>query len=232
MASVPGQQLTDMWMVDPTMFDPTQRSNQFSLYNNAALPFPPTYGIGGQGPVNAATGKPIASYQAPQPVYTPPTPATGSYATPGMTLNSSNPVDRWNQGMASMAGYTGGDPQQAALLSAQLGLGPMYYSGGGQQQPTGSPGSPGGWSTPNNWYAALQALSDPTGGQGVQTPGATVPLQQGYQPSGGVNAAFLQQRGWGGPGPTGGPITPQGGGPVNQNFMSALAAIQGRPQQF
>ena len=31
-------QLTDMWMVNPTMFDPTQASNQFSNYNNAALP--------------------------------------------------------------------------------------------------------------------------------------------------------------------------------------------------
>lgn len=200
-------------------------TNPYSPFPTGPFPFPPSYA----GVPTDAFGRPIQTYQAPQPVYTPPS------GPQGTTLNSmpaANPVDRWNQGMAAMAGYTGGDPQQAALLSAQLGLGPMYYSGGGQQQPTGSPGSPGGWSTPNNWYAALQALSDPTGGQGVQTPGATVPLQQGYQPSGGVNAAFLQQRGWGGPGPTGGPITPQGGGPVNQNFMSALAAIQGRPQQF
>ena len=53
-------QLTDMWMVNPTMFDPTQESNQFSNFNNAALPWPPTLqpGLAG-GPVNAATGKPI-----------------------------------------------------------------------------------------------------------------------------------------------------------------------------
>ena len=35
-------QLTDMMMVNPWMFDPTQKSNQFSNYNNAALPWPPT----------------------------------------------------------------------------------------------------------------------------------------------------------------------------------------------
>ena len=57
-------QLTDMWMVNPTMFDPTQASNQFSNYNNAAaLPWPPTYSTAAGGPVNAATGKPIASFQ-------------------------------------------------------------------------------------------------------------------------------------------------------------------------
>jgi hypothetical protein len=44
-----------------------------------------------------------------------------------------------------------------------------------------------------------------------------VPQVTGYQPSGGVNNAFLQQAGAG-----------QG---MNQNFLSALAAIQARPQQ-
>ena len=57
-------QLTDQWMVNPTMFDPTQASNAYSNYNNAALPWPPTYNPGLQGgPVNAATGKPIQSFQ-------------------------------------------------------------------------------------------------------------------------------------------------------------------------
>src|SRR5580698_5712068 len=57
-------QLTDMWMVNPTMFDPTQASNQFSNYNNAALPWPPSYNTGpAGGPVNAATGRPIQSFQ-------------------------------------------------------------------------------------------------------------------------------------------------------------------------
>ena len=45
------------------MFDPTQASNQFSNYNNAALPWPPSYNTGAGGPVNAATGQPIQSFQ-------------------------------------------------------------------------------------------------------------------------------------------------------------------------
>ena len=49
-------QLTDMWMVNPTMFDPSQASNAYSNFNNAALPYPPTYNTGAGGPVNAATG--------------------------------------------------------------------------------------------------------------------------------------------------------------------------------
>ena len=56
-------QLTDMMMVNPWMFDPSQQSNQFSNYNNAALPWPPTYNTGAGGPVNAATGQPIQSFQ-------------------------------------------------------------------------------------------------------------------------------------------------------------------------
>jgi hypothetical protein len=67
---------------------------------------------------------------------------------------------------------------------------------------------------PNNWQAALNALANP--GK-VQTPGATVPLQTGSQPAGGVNQAWLNQIGSG-----------QG---MNQNFISALAAIQGRGGQ-
>jgi hypothetical protein len=52
--------LTNTWMVNPTMFDPSQASNQFSNYNGAALPWPPTYN---GAPVNAATGRPIQSFQ-------------------------------------------------------------------------------------------------------------------------------------------------------------------------
>ena len=56
--------LTNMWMLNPWMFDPTQNSNQFSNYNNAPFPFPPTYNTGPAGGVmNAATGKPIQSFQ-------------------------------------------------------------------------------------------------------------------------------------------------------------------------
>jgi hypothetical protein len=52
--------LTNTWMLNPTMFDPSQQSNKFSNYNGQAMPWPPTYA---GAPVNAATGKPIQSFQ-------------------------------------------------------------------------------------------------------------------------------------------------------------------------
>src|SRR5580704_13526289 len=55
--------ITDTWMTNPYMFDPTQLSNAYSNYNNAALPWPPSYNTGAGGPVNAATGQPIQSFQ-------------------------------------------------------------------------------------------------------------------------------------------------------------------------
>ena len=64
---------------------------------------------------------------------------------------------------------------------------------------------------PNNWQAAINALANP--GK-VTTPGATVPMVTGSQPAGGINQAFLQNAGAG-----------QG---MNQNFLSALRAIQNR----
>jgi hypothetical protein len=261
MANLPGQQLTDMWMVDPTMFDPTQRSNQFSTYNNRAMPFPPSYGnpfqsLPARGPVNAATGRPIQSYQ--DWANSQPSPQA---APQGTTLNTQpqqgNPYyspQIVNSLMAAMGpppgnpGGFGGQAAQSAALSnyannmSPLWTAQMQFAQGAQpggagapqaQQANAAPASQGG--PQNNWYQALQALANPWGpGGGPQTQGATVPLQQGYQPSGGVNQAFLNQRGWGGAGPAGTPgAAPMGGGPpTNQNFLSALAAIQGRPQQF
>ena len=80
-----------------------------------------------------------------------------------------------------------------------------------QPPPTAAPQAS---APPNNWQAAINALANP--GNPV-TQGATVPLAQGYQPAGGINQAFLNQAGAG-----------QG---MNQNFLSALAAIQGRRPQ-
>ena len=160
----PDDNLAMLGMMNPAyLFSSDQLQNQFSNFNNQPFPFPPSY----VGSPNTATGAPNPNYRPPAPVYTPPTPGTTLNSTPGL----GSPVDRWNQGMAAAAGYTGGDPQRAALLSAQLGLGPMYYSGGGgQQQPQAQPASAGGWSTPNNWSSVLSALANP--GQ-QQTYGST-----------------------------------------------------------
>jgi hypothetical protein len=243
MQPLQGSQLTDEMMVNPWMFDPSQLSNQFSLYNNQALPFPPTYNDTAGGPVNAATGQPIASYQQ------------WKQQNPGgLTLNATpaqpqapqaQPMGQqgalWanyllggGQGAApsagapgavGMYGASGRDPANMANLVNFLGGAssgvmqntgaPGYGMGGGAGAGGAPPGAGGGGQggSPNNWYAALNALSNP-GTPAVG--GATVPMAQGYQPAGGVNQAFLNQAGAG-----------QG---MNTNFLSALAAIQGRRQ--
>jgi hypothetical protein len=221
--------LTNMWMTNPTMFDPTQKSNQFSNFNDAPFPWPPTYNTGpAGGPVNAATGQPIQSFQQWQ------------QANPGGTTLNATPA-------APQA------PQQATPIHGVGGLQPGQYDGA-NGLPAGNPmrfamasqpnGMPQGWNQnsgngglfvtqpsqayapqqqaapqaqaqasgpPNNWQAAINALANP--GK-VATPGATVPMATGTQPAGGVNQAWLQGIG--------------GGQGMNQNFVSALRGIQGR----
>jgi hypothetical protein len=253
-----GQQLTDMWMLDPTMFDPTQRSNQFSNYNNAPLPGP-SYNTGAGGPTNAM-GQPIASFQAwqaanpggmginntPAQPQAPAAPAMGG--TPAMSGPSGlgpgidaliaqaqaaqagqqqTPYGRAGTNPFATASAGGASPQQLAGMFSQMSptipgtnqTNPNYAARMGQlmagigpgQQAAAPQGAAGAGGAPNNWMAALNALSNP--GNPV-TPGATVPMAQGFQPAGGVNAAFLGQ-------------APRTG---NRNFLSALNAIQGRPQ--
>jgi hypothetical protein len=222
--------LTNMWMVDPTMFDPTQKSNQFSPYNNAPFPFPPTYNPGwAGGPVNAATGQPIQSFQQWQQAnpagvtlnQTPAQPAStaGQYA-PGDLLAGakvSPGAASWMQSnpmMAQIAGWQAlGSPEQsrAGNTFGDPYLNMVANTSGGAPKAASQQQAQG---PPNNWQAAINALANPGN---PQTMGATVPLAQGYQPSGGINAAFLQQAG--------------AGAGMNQGFLSALRAIQGRPQQ-
>jgi hypothetical protein len=134
-------------------------------------------------------------------------PGAGAVMDAAMQNNS----QRWAPGVVP------GSPQ-AQALNQQLGqmTVPQYAQwraqnmpGSGGQQPQPQQSGP-----PNNWQAALSALANPGN---PQTMGATVPEAQGFQPSGGVNQAFLQQA--------------QGRPGGNQGFQSALAAIQGRPFQ-
>jgi hypothetical protein len=203
--------ITDTWMTNPYMFDPTQKSNQFSNYNNAALPWPPSYNTGAGGPVNAATGQPIQSFQQWQQQ----NPGGMSInSTPAQPAAAPQGSDTFNRA-AQMAYLTGNN----AYLSA-MGYGPggsvtpgsqAAQYGMGAQTPQAAPQASG---PPNNWQAAINALSNP--GK-VTTQGANVPQVQGYQPAGGVNQAFLQQAG--------------AGAGMNQGFLSALRGIQNRPQQ-
>lgn len=223
-------QLTDMWMVNPTMFDPTQKSNRFGLYNNAALPYPPTY----NGVPTNAMGQPIQSFVDWQKANpggvsinsTPAQPAAPQGATYGLQPSdlagpsALNPSGNLAVGMADWGGMMspqardlyrnsqfqnpGGGYTNPSLVTTAGGAGQAGAATAGAQQPQAS-------APPNNWQAAINALANP--GNPV-TQGATVPMQSGTQPAGGINQAFLQQAGAG-----------QG---MNQNFLSALRAIQGR----
>ena len=219
-------QLTDMWMVNPTMFDPTQKSNQFSNYNNAALPWPPTYNTGGGGPVNAATGQPIPSFQQWQqqnpggmsinstpaaPAAAPASPQAPQWGAiyPGGPIVNQSPIQSsggFSAGGVLPSGENYGS-STPTYIPTRYGAAPAL-----QQQASQVPQAQAS-GPPNNWQAAINALSNP--GK-VQTMGANVPQVTGYQPSGGVNQAFLNQAGAG-----------QG---MNQNFLNALRSIQARPQ--
>jgi len=243
--------LTDTWMLNPTMFDPTQASNQFSNYNNAALPWPPSYNTGAGGPVNAATGQPIQSFQNWQQANpggmninaTPAQPQASAAApsnpfanvqipqgqntavaqpfgglgrqqwqalTPQQRLDASGPLGQYASGIAAMPSdpfvASHNNPSGRGMMVNVGGLG--FNQMGGQGAPQAAPQAN---APPNNWQAAINALANPGN---VQTMGANVPMVTGYQPSGGVNQAFLNQAGAG-----------QG---MNQGFLSALRAIQGR----
>ena len=207
-------QLTDMMMTNPWMFDPTQKSNQFSLYNNQRIPFPPTYS---GAPVNAATGQPIQSFQQWQQA----NPGGVSLnATPAQPPQTQQP-DMMALRNAALTGQPGAAMAYGANFAPQgspPGIQQMYgqnfaaFTPQQNWQGNATPAAaPQASAPPNNWQAALNALANP--GK-VSTPGATVPLATGYQPAGGVNQAFLNQAGAG-----------QG---MNTNFLSALRAIQGR----
>jgi hypothetical protein len=252
--------ITDTWMTQPWMFDPTQLSNAYSNYNNAALPWPPSYNTGAGGPVNAATGQPIQSFQnwqqqnpagmninatptQPQAPAAPSNPFAGVQVPQGMNTAAYQP-----RGGLSIAQWQALTPQQRIAASGPLGevaagvaatpsdsfvashnnpsggapgAGSMFQGlgaaafnqmasqGAPQAGPQGGAGAP-----PNNWQQAINSLANP--GKPI-TQGANVPLVQGYQPSGGINQSFLQQA--------------QGRPGMNANFLSALAALQNRPQQ-
>jgi hypothetical protein len=185
------------------------------------MPWPPSYA---GAPVNAATGKPIQSFQDWQ------------AANPaGMSINSTPAAPAAPQsnipqflpysGGSGTGGAAGGENAQGSgqVPGGQQSLGgyqvnPAYaiqqaqqqYA---QQQQGGAAPQAQASAAPNNWQAALSALANP--GNPV-TQGANVPQATGSQPSGGVNNAFLQQAGAG-----------QG---MNQNFLNSLRAIQARPQ--
>ncbi|HEY1878298.1 MAG TPA: hypothetical protein VGG68_00045 [Caulobacteraceae bacterium] len=232
---------TNAWMSNPYMFEPGQQSNQFSNYNNAPIPWPPSYNVGNVGAPTNAMGQPIQSYldwakanpagmtinntpQQPQqqaalrsPQYQGYPALQAGLLTPQQQGLYNSATEAENAGAAAAAQGSGFGSRQGAGTPGQsqvdFGLGQMYRNMAAQAGgPTGTPAAaPQAAGPPNNWMAALNARANP--GNPV-TPGATVPMVQGYQPGGGVNQAFLQQAG--------------AGAGMNQNFLNNLRAIQGR----
>lgn len=209
-----GTHLTDMWMTNPYMFDPTQQSNQFSQYNNQRIPYPGSY----SGVPTDAQGRPIQSFQQWQQQNpggvslnaTPQQPQAPSQISPYSIAPGNSAIDAGNMS-AGLKAMNSMIPTGNNSFMAGPGTPPGYWQAQSPQGAQAAQAAPQAAAPPNNWQAALNALSNP--GR-VTTPGATVPLQQGSQPAGGVNQAWLQGIGSG-----------QG---MNQNFVNALRNIQGR----
>jgi hypothetical protein len=184
------------------MFDPTQRSNQFSNYNNQALPWPSSY----VGMPNNALGQPIQ----PPPGLTlnsqPPPPAAAPASAPAAA-----PADNMSQlggtlaqrqaynsvrglggqaalGGATLPGYDQSGKQlpypvaNPAYTAAMMGQGQQAAPAAAPPPPQQAPGTIG----LNN---ALSMLANPGH---VDTPGATVPQSASYQPQNSVLQQFLQ----------------------------------------
>jgi hypothetical protein len=246
--------LTDTWMLNPTMFDPTQASNQFSNYNNAALPWPPSYNTGAGGPVNAATGQPIQSFQNWQQANpggmsinsTPGQPQQASAAPSNPFANVQIPQGQ-NTAVAQPFGGLGRQQWQALTpqqrLDASVPLG--QYAAGIAAMPSdpfvASHNNPSGRSMAVN----VGGLGfNQMAGQGAPqaSPQASAPpnnwqqainslANPGRVQTMGANVPMVQ-----GYQPSGGINQSflqqaQGRPGMNANFLSALAALQNRPGQ-
>jgi hypothetical protein len=209
------------------------------------MPWPPTYSTAAGGPVNAATGKPIASFQQwqaanPGGMVLNNTPAQPQgpqlMASEGNTLNpqvdSAGNLIPHMSNLASIASNNGqSDPYGAAGANIAAANALMGGLGGGGRygdpymnqvaanyQQGQQPQQQGGQQT-SSWQQPNNwqaALSALANPGNPVTQGANAPQMTGSQPAGGVNNAFLQQAG-------------QGQG-MNQNFLNALRSIQARPQ--
>ena len=183
------------------LFSPDQWLNQFSNFNNSALPWPSSY----SGVPTDAMGNPIQSAvsenNAAQQQYLQQMAAYNQQkaSTPGTTLNSTsqgfqqgvpnalNPSGNAALGMSNWGSLpaTGYNTQTAGGYLQALQANP--FSGAQQPQRQAAPTAP---TPPNNWQATLAALANP--GK-VTTPGANVPISaSSAQPSSGALQAFLQ----------------------------------------
>jgi hypothetical protein len=199
------------------LFSPDQWSNQFSLFDNNALPWPSSYTgypMDAMGnPINPQAGSGIPDYAQWQANQAAPAPA----ATPGTTINSvpasalADLQAQVNQGTinsanATQSNNTGtfgnvntGIANSPGAVDAIIGLAKYKeqanqdYAAGkaiGMPQQASAPASVGGGPSNNLTYPqVLSLLANP--GK-VTTPGATVPASAtSAQPSSGALQSFL-----------------------------------------
>ena len=222
------------------LFSPDQWTNAYSQFSGKALPWPssytgyPTDAMGNYITPQADSGIPDYAQwkagQAAQPA-APTTPGTTINSNPLLadlqaqvnqsTINSANATQTNNTGTfgnvnTGIANYPGavdaiqGLSNYRTQANQDYAANPNFGLGMPQAQPS-QQAAPAAASNSLTYPQVLALLANP--GR-VQTPGATVPAGPSAQPGAGVNNAFLQQA--------------QGKPGMNQNFLSTLAALQGR----
>ena len=203
------------------LFSPDQWLNQFSNFNNAALPWPSSYA----GTPTNAMGQPIqsavdansaaqAQYQQQLAAYNQQKAGTTLNSTPSQGFqqgvpNTLNPSGNAMLGQLEWGGLPGTTNHQTAGAYLQ-GLQANPFSGAQQPQQQAAPSAP---TPPNNWQSTIAALANP--GK-VTTPGATVPATASAQPGPANLQSFLAN--WK-------PAQSGPGSGFQQNFATALKGM-------
>jgi hypothetical protein len=193
--------------------DPTQWSNPYSQYNNAPLPFPPSYA----GVPTNAMGQPIPGYQAPP---------------QGTTLNSAPQAAPQQQQQQQQPIRMATTPEGMPAGQTSLGRGVVgsVWQPQQQPQPQQQQAAPQAQASGQGSYqAALDALSNP--GNPV-TPGSPYTPMAGNanaQQSQGLLNNFIQNWKQGGMGQTAQPGIGGGSSGINVGANNPFfAALQGQ----
>ena len=177
------------------LFSPDQWLNQFSNFNNAALPWPSSY----SGMPTDAMGKPIqpppgttlnSSPQAQQPAAPAAQQTYGLQPSDLQGSSALNPSGNQAFGMANWGGMMSPQAQQAYANQQFSPVGAprgTTYANGGQNAGAAPAAAPS--PALNSWQNTMAMLANP--GK-VTTPGATVPATASTQPGPGALQAFLQ----------------------------------------
>ena len=197
------------------LFSPDQWLNQFSNFNNAALPWPSSYA----GMPTNAMGQPIQPppgmtlNSSPQPAAPAPAAAAAAPAQTGFQQgvpNTLNPSGNAMVGQLEWGGLPGTTNHQTAGAYLQ-GLQANPFSGAQQPQQAAAP-TPAAASGPT-YPQILSMLANP--GK-VNTPGATVPATASAQPGPANLQSFLAN--WK-------PAQSGPGSGFQQNFATALKGM-------